>query len=109
MNRLEDDPKDRDCARRLNFDHLLVSFRLGSTTMMPLLFGMLGLGAYRTAEKIQGVAGSRGCDRPFEFRALGHSSVFVHLRRPTTNLSRPSQCVRPTLTSCVNLCAHKGG
>lgn len=24
-------------------------------TMMPLLFGMLGLGAYRTAEKIQGV------------------------------------------------------
>lgn len=25
-------------------------------TMMPLLFGMLGLGAYRTAEKIQGVA-----------------------------------------------------
>jgi len=22
---------------------------------MPLLFGMLGLGAYRTAEKIQGV------------------------------------------------------
>ena len=25
------------------------------STMMPLLFGMLGLGAYRTAEKIQGV------------------------------------------------------
>ena len=25
-------------------------------TMMPLLFGMLGLGVYRTAEKIQGVA-----------------------------------------------------
>jgi hypothetical protein len=25
-------------------------------TMMPLLFGMLGLGAYRTAEKIKGVA-----------------------------------------------------
>jgi hypothetical protein len=25
-------------------------------TMMPLLFGMLGLGAYRTAEKIQGVS-----------------------------------------------------
>jgi len=25
-------------------------------TMMPLLFGMLGLGAYRTVEKIQGVA-----------------------------------------------------
>ena len=25
-------------------------------TMMPLLFGMLGLGAYRTAEKMQGVA-----------------------------------------------------
>ncbi|MFM7013212.1 MAG: universal stress protein [Betaproteobacteria bacterium] len=25
-------------------------------TMMPLMFGMLGLGAYRTAEKIQGVA-----------------------------------------------------
>jgi hypothetical protein len=25
-------------------------------TMMPLLFGMLGLGAYRTAEKLQGVA-----------------------------------------------------
>ena len=24
-------------------------------TMMPLLFGMLGLGAYRTAEKLQGV------------------------------------------------------
>jgi hypothetical protein len=24
--------------------------------MMPLLFGMLGMGAYRTAEKIQGVA-----------------------------------------------------
>ena len=26
------------------------------STMMPLLFGMLGLGAYRTAEKLQGVA-----------------------------------------------------
>ena len=25
-------------------------------TMMPLLFGMLGLGAYRTAEKVRGVA-----------------------------------------------------
>jgi len=25
-------------------------------TMMPLLFGMLGLGAYRTAEKVKGVA-----------------------------------------------------
>ena len=25
-------------------------------TMMPLLFGMLGLGAYRTAEKMRGVA-----------------------------------------------------
>ncbi len=25
-------------------------------TMMPLLFGMLGLGAYRTAEKMKGVA-----------------------------------------------------
>ena len=25
-------------------------------TMMPLLFGMLGLGAFRTAEKVQGVA-----------------------------------------------------
>ena len=25
-------------------------------TMMPLLFGMLGLGAYRTAEKLQGKA-----------------------------------------------------
>jgi hypothetical protein len=24
-------------------------------TMMPLLFGMLGLGAYRTAEKVRGV------------------------------------------------------
>ncbi len=26
-------------------------------TMMPLLFGMLGLGAFRTAEKVRGVAG----------------------------------------------------
>jgi hypothetical protein len=25
-------------------------------TMMPLLFGMLGLGAYGTAEKVRGVA-----------------------------------------------------
>jgi len=25
-------------------------------TMIPLLFGMLGLGAYRTAEKVRGVA-----------------------------------------------------
>jgi len=25
-------------------------------TMMPLLFGMLGLGAYRTAEKMKGVS-----------------------------------------------------
>jgi hypothetical protein len=25
-------------------------------TMMPLLFGMLGLGAFRTAEKLQGKA-----------------------------------------------------
>jgi hypothetical protein len=25
-------------------------------TRMPLLFGMLGLGAYRTAEKMRGVA-----------------------------------------------------
>jgi len=24
--------------------------------MIPLLFGMLGLGAYRTAEKVRGVA-----------------------------------------------------
>ena len=33
-----------------------VSFpKLELDTMMPLLFGMLGLGAYRTAEKIQGV------------------------------------------------------
>lgn len=29
---------------------------MDTATMMPLLFGMLGLGAYRTAEKIQGVA-----------------------------------------------------
>jgi hypothetical protein len=29
--------------------------KLELDTMMPLLFGMLGLGAYRTAEKIQGV------------------------------------------------------
>lgn len=26
------------------------------STMMPLLFGLLGLGAYRTAEKMRGVA-----------------------------------------------------
>ncbi len=26
-------------------------------TMMPLLFGMLGLGAYRTAEKVRGWRG----------------------------------------------------
>lgn len=33
-----------------------VSFpKLELDTMTPLLFGMLGLGAYRTAEKIQGV------------------------------------------------------
>jgi len=29
--------------------------QMDTGTMMPLLFGMLGLGAYRTAEKIQGV------------------------------------------------------
>lgn len=29
---------------------------MDTATMMPLLFGMLGLGAYRTVEKIQGVA-----------------------------------------------------
>lgn len=28
-------------------------------TMMPLLFGMLGLGAYRTVEKVQGAEGNR--------------------------------------------------
>lgn len=30
--------------------------QLDLSTMMPLLFGMLGLGAFRTAEKMQGVA-----------------------------------------------------
>ncbi|MFM7660182.1 MAG: hypothetical protein ACKO6H_05580 [Betaproteobacteria bacterium] len=29
-------------------------------TMMPLLFGMLGLGAYRTAEKVRGWLGDLG-------------------------------------------------
>lgn len=29
---------------------------MATETMMPLLFGMLGLGAYRTTEKIKGVA-----------------------------------------------------
>lgn len=28
---------------------------LGLETLMPLMFGMLGLGAYRTAEKVKGV------------------------------------------------------
>jgi hypothetical protein len=32
-------------------------------TMMPLLFGMLGLGAYRTAEKMRGVA-NQCCSEP---------------------------------------------
>lgn len=41
---------------------LLVGFtkmtfpELGLETLMPLMFGMLGLGAYRTAEKVKGVA-----------------------------------------------------
>lgn len=30
--------------------------QMDMATMMPLLFGMLGLGAYRTAEKLQGKA-----------------------------------------------------
>lgn len=34
----------------VKFPHLDLS------TMMPLLFEMLGLGAFRTAEKLQGVA-----------------------------------------------------
>lgn len=29
---------------------------MDTATMMPLLFGMLGLGAYRTYEKVQGIA-----------------------------------------------------
>jgi hypothetical protein len=32
---------------------------LDMTTMMPVLLGMLGLGAYRTYEKVQGAEGNR--------------------------------------------------
>jgi hypothetical protein len=36
----------------------LMLFRLDLTTMLPVLIGMLGLGAYRTVEKINGAAGN---------------------------------------------------
>jgi hypothetical protein len=36
----------------------LVLFKLDLTTMFPVLLGMLGLGAYRTVEKIQGAQGN---------------------------------------------------
>lgn len=36
--------------------HVVAFPSLDVATMLPVLFGMLGLGAYRTAEKIKGVA-----------------------------------------------------
>jgi hypothetical protein len=36
----------------------LVLFRLDLATMLPVLIGMLGLGAYRTYEKVQGASGN---------------------------------------------------
>ena len=36
----------------------LVLFRLDLTTMLPVLLGMLGLGAYRTVEKVNGAQGN---------------------------------------------------
>ncbi|MBZ5672303.1 MAG: holin family protein [Acidobacteriia bacterium] len=36
----------------------LMLFRLDLTTMLPVLLGMLGLGAYRTVEKINGSQGN---------------------------------------------------
>jgi hypothetical protein len=38
------------------YGHPITFPSLDIETMMPMLFGMLGLGAYRTAEKIKGVA-----------------------------------------------------
>ena len=41
------------------FSHPVMFPRMDMGTMMPLLFGMLGLGAYRTVEKVQGAEGNR--------------------------------------------------
>lgn len=38
------------------YGHMVVFPPMDVATMMPVLFGMLGLGAYRTYEKTQGVA-----------------------------------------------------